>query len=163
MRWTEEVIKHLKVLLSQGKPYSEIAKKLDCTRNAAISAALRYGLQNKYKPTLATSISRTKEAKEKKLKTPVQKKIIPPKKKHKFRVRLPKEFHNDKFFEDFMNREKTYSVLDIPNHNECKFITGDVKYGTGVWCRKITVPGKNWCEKHLKMVYIGIPTRKVKV
>lgn len=163
MRWSDEDINKLKILLNKGESFAVISKQLGCSRNAAIGIATRLKLKSKNSPAGKGLKKGKKENSFKETTKPIIKETKPviPKKKHKYRVRLPKEFHDDKFFEEFMkSKHLPYTIYDIPAFNECKFITGDVKNGSGKWCRKPVVPAKNWCEHHLKRVYIGFPVRK---
>lgn len=166
MFWTDEKEKLLEKYLLEGNSYGVVGQMIGCSRNAAIGKAKRLGIVIK---TVATkTVAGPVQRRHVKRPTgqgipraPFQKVIKPrPKPKPKpmrFRVRLPEELRSDEGFAHYMKLPKEMKVnriIDIPSDFACHWITGDVKAGSGVWCRQPVLQGTKWCPAHNKLVYV---------
>lgn len=163
MFWTHEKEKLLEKYLLEGNSYGVVGTMIGCSRNAAIGKAKRLGIVVKTtKRTVIPHPVRTRTyVRRRPYKKPVPKPIVVPKveakSKKRFRVRLPEDIITDEDFARYMKLPKESNLerlIDIPGQFQCHWIDGDVKGGTGVWCRK-TTDGMPWCKDHFKMVYIA--------
>lgn len=164
--WTDETINKLKQYIKQGHNTNYIAYLLNTTRGSIAGKVDRLGLSIKGNNNSPKSpLSKKSEVKRNKLygniksvkkrevdiTLPIISNVVPfQKTKHK-RVKLF----------DYEDTEIIMSCKEkgpmkppqIPHSHKCKWIDGDVKAGTAIWCCAPTWNSTSWCKEHYKRVY----------
>lgn len=67
------------------------------------------------------------------------------------RAVLPPEFDWDIYFQKVRDWIKHVRLPNIVNHNECKYIIGNLHAPHTRYCGRPVMAGKSWCEKHHKL------------
>ena len=149
-RYWDEGYTCVKIAALLSKQYSETY-----TRNSIIGKVHRLHLQSrshKSEESIPVTVPILKEIKSTK---PINK----PAKVRK-RMRLGKKYDDDEFFTKVIQSLRTKlcekEIVNIPDSSQCKYITGDVKFGDAKWCREsVNEIGSSWCLEHRKLVYAG--------
>lgn len=66
----------------------------------------------------------------------------------KHRVTLPPEFDLEAYMRGMEEKRARFRLPNIPNHDECKYIFGEVGDHDARYCGKKTKDGTSWCEEH---------------
>lgn len=170
--WTKKKVAQLEQMVKDGNTFSQIGRQLGCSRNAAVAKAHRMGWRGNSTAAAGWRARKAAEARgepvpprKRGAKRPLSapsardqapKGTTPPKKAS--RVRLPTHLKSDEAFQDLLTaglQPRGTEITHIPGSRSCKWIDGDVKEGTAVWCRKPVTGGSHWCRHHHGRVYLA--------
>jgi GcrA cell cycle regulator len=159
MAWTEQQITDLRLLWSQGKSASEIAKKLgNMTRNAVIGKAHRLGLNARPSPIKAggaASVTPLRAAP--KTATPAAARPAAP--QRATAEAQPKKTMASGTIMALVNRSTRpsggASVHNLPERHQCKWPVGDPRDSSFHFCSAEVHAGFPYCLDHARIAYQG--------
>ena len=158
--WSPEDDEFIRAKLAEGFSNAQIAalfreRGINVTRNAVIGRAMRKGLgksgvrqgyQPRRKDKIPTTVPAAKAAEIVTLPAP---KPVPKKKREKAATLLP-----------FQPPGKFETQVLIPEAAQCRWIDGDVRLGTAMFCASAKIYGSSYCLHHHKRAWVPVSERE---